>query len=188
MRDKTEIMGRENEKSLPLRRTRLSVDEYFALMAWVVAQRSTCIIPGRQYGAVVVKNKQVISTGYNGAPRGMKDCIELGYCPKRAKGGTSGMMHEECIAVHAEMNALMQAGRNAEGATLYVNGFPCKLCARMTVNAGIKRVVVCGEYSDTEGLEILKDAGIKVDFVDVSHLLGGLAISQPNPSFPTKKI
>ncbi len=164
---KSENMAQEEG----FRKKRISLDEYFAKMTWVVAERSTCIIPGRQYGAIVVKNKQVLSTGYNGAPRGMTDCLELGYCPKRAKGGTSGTMHEECIAVHAEMNALIQAGRNAEGATLYVNGFPCKLCARLIVNAGIKRVVVCGEYSDREGLKILEDAGIQVDYIDVSHLL-----------------
>lgn len=149
------------------RKKRIGLDEYFSKMTRVVAERSTCIIPGRQYGAIVVKNKQVISTGYNGAPRGMKDCLELGYCPKRAKGGESGKMHEECIAVHAEANALIQAGRAAEGGTLYINGFPCKMCARMIVNAGIERVVVSGTYSDTEGLDILKDAGIKVDFINI---------------------
>ncbi len=149
------------------RKKRIGLDEYFSKMTRVVAERSTCIIPGRQYGAIVVKNKQVISTGYNGAPRGMKDCIELGYCPKRAKGGSTGKMQEECIAVHAEANALIQAGRAAEGGTLYINGFPCKMCARMIVNAGIKRVVVSGTYSDTEGLDILKEAGIQVDFIDL---------------------
>ncbi len=149
------------------RKKRIGLDEYFSRMTRVVAERSTCIIPGRQYGAIVVKNKQVISTGYNGAPRGMTDCLELGYCPKRAKGGESGKMQEECIAVHAEANALIQAGRQAEDGVLYVNGFPCKMCARMIVNAGIKRVVVSGTYSDREGLEILNDAGIKVDFIDL---------------------
>ena len=163
-------MGNEENNSsshMEMRKSRPSLDEYFAEMTKVVASRSTCIIPGRQYGAIVVKNKQVISTGYNGAPRGMKDCLELGYCPKRAKGGESGKMMEECIAVHAEMNALLQAGRQAEGATLYVNGFPCKLCARMIINAGIKRVVVCGTYSDREGLDLLKEAGIQIDYIGV---------------------
>ena len=151
------------------RKKRIGLDEYFSKMTRVVAERSTCIIPGRQYGAIVVKNKQVISTGYNGAPRGMRDCLELEYCPKRAKGGSSGKMQEECIAVHAEANALIQAGRAAEGGTLYINGFPCKMCARMIVNAGITRVVVSGTYSDTEGLDILKEAGIKIDFIDLEQ-------------------
>jgi dCMP deaminase len=145
---------------------RPNLDEYFNDMVRVVASRSTCIVPERQFGAIVVKNKQVISTGYNGAPRGMKDCIEIGRCVKREKGGETGKMQEECIAVHAEQNALIQAGRGAEGGTLYVNGYPCKICARLIVNAGITRVVASGEYSDLEGIKILKDAGIKVD---ISH-------------------
>jgi dCMP deaminase len=143
---------------------RIPVDEYFSEIVKTVAKRSTCIIPGRQFGAIVVKNRQIISTGYNGAPRKMKDCIQYGYCPKREKGGESGKMQEECIAVHAEMNALIQAGREAEGGTLYVNGYPCKICARLIVNAGLTRVVVSGSYPDRDGLKILEEANIKVDF------------------------
>lgn len=149
-----------------LRKGRISVDEYFSELAKLVSKRSTCIIPGRQYGAVVVKDKQVISTGYNGAPRGMKDCLQLGYCPKREKGYGSGERQEECVAVHAEANALIQAGRDAKGATLYVNGYPCKMCARLIVNAGIERVVISGTYSDTDGLKILEEAGIEVKFME----------------------
>jgi len=97
----------------------------------------------------------------------LRDCLEYNYCPKRERGGESGRMQEECIAVHAEQNALVQAGRSAEGGTLYVNGYPCRICARLIVNAGIKRVVISGEYSDLEGIEILRDANIEVDGVNI---------------------
>ncbi|MDF2955679.1 MAG: Deoxycytidylate deaminase [Candidatus Alkanophagales archaeon MCA70_species_2] len=142
---------------------RISVDEYFMEIAKVVAKRSTCL--RRQIGAVIVKNKIIVSTGYNGAPRGLPHCIDIG-CIRDELGIASGERHEVCRGVHAEQNALIQAGRAAEGATLYVNAYPCKICAKLIINAGIKRVVVSGEYSDHEGLELLKEAGINVVFLD----------------------
>ncbi|RLG36462.1 MAG: cytidine deaminase [Candidatus Alkanophagales archaeon] len=142
---------------------RISVDEYFMEIAKVVAKRSTCL--RRQIGAVIVKNKIIVSTGYNGAPRGLPHCIDIG-CIRDELGIASGERHEVCRGVHAEQNALIQAGRAAEGATLYVNAYPCKICAKLIINAGIKRVVVSGEYSDHEGLELLKEAGINVVFLN----------------------
>ncbi|MHC1635859.1 MAG: deoxycytidylate deaminase [Candidatus Methanospirareceae archaeon] len=141
---------------------RIPWDEYWMNIVFDIAKRSTCV--RRQIGAIVVKNNIIISTGYNGAPRGFPHCLDIG-CLRDELGIKSGTKQEVCRGVHAEQNALLQAGRDAEGATLYVNGFPCKICAKMIINAGIKRVVIRGEYSDREGLEFLKKAGIKVDFI-----------------------
>ncbi len=135
-------------------------DEYFANIIEVVATRSTCI--RHQFGCVIINEKnEIISTGYNGPVRGAPHCDVTG-CIKDENGIESGMGHGICPAVHAEQNALLQAGKQSVGATLYVNGFPCKICARLIVNAGIKRIVTSGEYTDLEGLEILDNAGVIV--------------------------
>lgn len=140
--------------------SRLSWDEYFSNIANDVAKRSTCI--RHQYGSVIVNEKhEIIATGYNGVIRGAPHCNEIG-CIKDKLNIPSGTGHEICPAVHAEQNALMQAGKNSLDATLYVNGYPCKICARLMVNAGIKKVVISGNYTDKEGLEILKSSGIEV--------------------------
>jgi len=145
--------------------SRPSWDEYFLNIVDNVKTRSTC--SRRQFGAIVVnEKKEIISTGYNGVVRGASHCEDLG-CIKDEMGVESGMGHGICPAVHAEQNALIQAGRLAEGATMYLNGFPCKICARLIVNAGIKRLVMRGGYSDEEGLEILKKA-----FIEMIHLEG----------------
>jgi len=141
---------------------RPSWDEYFAKICDDVAARSTCIKEGRQYGAVIVNDKhEIVATGYNGVVRGAQHCSDVG-CIKDEMGISTGMGHGICPAVHAEMNALIQAGNRARGCTLYINGDPCKICARLIVNAGIKKVVVCGEYSDKTGLQIMRDAGVEV--------------------------
>lgn len=135
-------------------------DEYFSKIANDVAARSTCI--RHKYGAVIVNEKhEIIATGYNGVIRGAPHCEDIG-CIKDKLKIPSGKGHDLCPAVHAEQNALLQAGKAALGATLYVNAFPCKICARLIVNAGIKRVVISGNYTDEEGLEILKGANIDV--------------------------
>ncbi|MBN2518792.1 MAG: cytidine/deoxycytidylate deaminase family protein [Candidatus Altiarchaeota archaeon] len=142
--------------------TRPSWDEYFARIVEDVAARSTCIKEGRQYGAVIVNDKyEIIATGYNGVVRGAQHCEEVG-CIKEEMGVSSGMGHGICPAVHAEMNALIQAGNRARGCTLYVNGDPCKICARLIVNAGIRKVVISGEYIDKEGLKTMKAAGVEI--------------------------
>jgi dCMP deaminase len=143
---------------------RPSWDVYFANIVEDVAMRSTCI--RHKFGTVIVnERREIISTGYNGPVRGAPHCDVVG-CVKNDNNIESGMGHGICPAVHSEANALLQAGKQARGATLYVNGFPCKICARLMVNAGIRRVVISGEYTDKEGLEILDAADIEVAYVD----------------------
>lgn len=131
--------------------TRPSVDEYYLNIAKAVSKRSSCIV--RQYGAVIVKNDEVISTGYNGSPRGSENCCDIGYCKRYSSGSHSHNDgdYNECESVHAEMNSLLSASRNEMiGATLYLYGSendkpidcePCPICKRLIKNAGIIRVV-----------------------------------------------
>jgi len=143
---------------------RPSWDKYFAKIAEDVAARSTCV--RHQFGAVIVNDrKEIVSTGYNGPVRGAEHCIDVG-CLKDKKGIASGTGHDVCQAVHAEQNALLQAGKSSRGSTLYVNAFPCKICARLIVNSGIARVVTSGSYTDEEGLRILEDAGVIVAHIE----------------------
>lgn len=144
---------------------RPSWDEYFAKIAEDVSKRSTCIKDERQFGAVIVNEKrEIVATGYNGVVRGAQHCEEIG-CIKNDLDIESGMGHGICPAAHAEQNALIQAGKLSKGSTLYINGYPCRICARLVVNAGIKRAVMSGIYSDEEGLKILKDADVDVAFL-----------------------
>ncbi len=135
-------------------------DEYFLKIAAVVAERSTCL--RHHVGAVAVRDKQILSTGYNGAPSGLEDCLSLG-CLRDAQNIPSGTRHEICRAVHAEQNAIIQAalhGVSLEGATLYATHTPCVLCAKMLTNARIKRYVSFGKYADKSFEEMFKQAGI----------------------------
>ena len=146
---------------------RPSWDEYFSKIALDVSERSTCL--RRKFGAVIVNEKhEIVATGYNGVVRGAPHCSEKG-CIKNRLGIQSGTGHEICPAVHAEQNALIQAGRQSLNCTLYVNAFPCKICARLIVNSGISRVVASGEYTDREGLEILGAAGVIVSHLSVQE-------------------
>lgn len=143
---------------------RPSWDDYFAKITIDIAARSTCI--RRQFGAVIInEQKEIVSTGYNGVVRGGPHCEDVG-CIKDELDLKSGTGHSICPAVHAEQNALIQAGRTAVGGALYINGFPCKICARLIVNAGIRRVVVSGDYSDQDGLKILNDANVRITYLD----------------------
>lgn len=147
---------------------RISWDIYFMNIALDIAKRSTCIRPGRQIGTVIVdENHRIISTGYNGNPRGMPHCEEIG-CIREKLGIPSGEKAEICTAVHSEQNALLQAGPRAEGCTMYTIYNPCNTCAKMIVNAGIKRVVYMKDYPETMGLELLKNAGIVVERIDMN--------------------
>ena len=122
---------------------RPSWDEYFMDMAVLTAKRSTCL--RRQVGAVIVKDKHIIATGYNGAPRGVPHCDEKGGCLRQQLNVPSGERHELCRALHAEQNAIIQAatlGQSIEGGTIYVTNQPCVICAKMIINAGISRIVV----------------------------------------------
>jgi len=143
--------------------TRPGNDEYFLKIASVVAERSTC--RRHHMGAVAVKNKHILTTGYNGAASGLKDCLELG-CLRDEQGIPSGERHEVCRGIHAEQNAIIQAalhGVSLEGSTIYCTHTPCVLCAKMLVNAKIKRFVSFGKYNDDAFRSLFKEAGIKVD-------------------------
>ncbi len=143
--------------------TRPDIDEYFLKIASVVAERSTC--RRHHVGAVAVKDKHILATGYNGAPAGMKDCLELG-CLRDEQGIPSGTRHEVCRAIHAEQNVIVQAslhGVSLEGSTIYCTHTPCILCAKMLANARIKRFVSFGKYNDDEFLELFREVGIEVD-------------------------
>ncbi len=137
-------------------------DNYFLEVANVVKTRSTCI--RRQVGAIIVKDHRIISTGYNGAASGAPHCETTG-CLREKLGIESGERHELCVAIHAEQNAIVQAARYGvpiEGATLYCTNQPCAICAKMLVNAGIKRIVFNGAYPDKFAEKILKEGNIEI--------------------------
>ncbi|MFH1775108.1 MAG: dCMP deaminase family protein [Chloroflexota bacterium] len=143
--------------------TRPNIDQYFLKIASVVAERSTC--HRHHIGAVAVKNKHILSTGYNGAPAGLKDCLELG-CLRNELSIPSGERHEICRAIHAEQNVIIQAalhGVSIEGSTIYCTHTPCILCAKMLTNAKIKRFVSFGKYDDDAFKELFGEAGIEVE-------------------------
>lgn len=128
----------------------------------VVATRSTCL--RRQVGAILVKDRHIIATGYNGAPRGLAHCGEVG-CLRMQQGVASGERHELCRALHAEQNAIIQAavsGVSIAGATLYVNVFPCSLCAKMLINSRIERIVYSADYPDKLSYSLLQEAEVEL--------------------------
>lgn len=132
-------------------------------IARVVATRSTCL--RRQVGAVLVKDNRILATGYNGAPSGLRHCLDTG-CLREAQGVRSGERHELCRGLHAEQNAILQAavhGTSIAGATIYITHHPCVLCAKMLVQAGVKRIVFGGDYPDELAQRILSEAGVKVE-------------------------
>jgi dCMP deaminase len=147
---------------------RPSWDEYFMRIAHEVAKRSTCL--RRHVGSVVVLDKRILATGYNGAPSGLAHCEEVG-CMRARMQVPSGERHELCRGLHAEMNALLQAARHGirmEGATLYSTLIPCSLCTKMIINTGIRRVVAAGPYPDQMAREMIAEAGIEVVHVERS--------------------
>ena len=142
---------------------RPTVDEYFMRMAHLAKSRSTCI--RRSVGAIIVKDKRVLTTGYNGAPKGLKHCTEIGTCLREELGIPEGERHELSRGVHAEQNAIIQAavfGVSIKGATIYVTHHPCSVCAKMLINADIKEIVYESGYPDELAKEILKESGIIV--------------------------
>ena len=141
---------------------RISWDEYFMQIAGLVAQRSTCI--RRHVGAVVVKDKRMLATGYNGAPSGLKHCSEIG-CLRQKLKIPSGQRHELCRGLHAEQNAIIQAslyGVSVKDSVLYITNQPCIICAKMIINAGVKEIVILDGYPDEMAMKFLKEAGIKI--------------------------
>ncbi|CAA7599737.1 dCMP deaminase [Acididesulfobacillus acetoxydans] len=140
---------------------RPSWDDYFMQLAQVVAGRSTCL--RRQVGAVIVKDKRILSTGYNGSPSGLKHCAELG-CLREALNIPSGQRTEICRAVHAEQNALVQAAKHGisiDGADIYTTVEPCVLCTKLLINAGIRRAVFLLPYPDALARELAEEAGME---------------------------
>lgn len=132
-------------------------------MAELTAKRSTCM--RRQVGAVIVKDRHAIATGYNGAPRGIMHCEDRGGCLRQQLNVPSGQRHELCMALHAEQNAIIQAaamGHGIEGGTIYITHQPCAICAKMIINAGISRIVVKEGYPDQLSVDILDEAGLKI--------------------------
>jgi len=137
-------------------------DEYFMEIAEVVRKRSTCL--RRQVGAVIVRDRQILTTGYNGVPRKLKHCSQVG-CLRDKLNVPSGERHELCRGIHAEQNAVVQAavhGISIAGSTIYVTHQPCSLCAKILVNAGISKVFVKGDYPDELAREILEEAEVEV--------------------------
>lgn len=141
---------------------RPSWDDYFMEIADVVATRSTCV--RRRVGAILVKDKRILATGYNGAPAGIQHCGEAG-CLREKLEIPSGERHELCRGLHAEQNAIIQCavhGVNLQGAVLYSTTQPCVLCSKMLINAGIKTIVFRGSYPDELSLSLLREAGIEL--------------------------
>lgn len=131
-------------------------------IATLVAKRSTC--KRRSVGAVIVKDKRILSTGYNGAPTGMKHCLEIG-CLREKLNVPSGEKHELCRGIHAEQNAIIQAafyGVSIKDAALFCTNLPCSICAKMIINAGIKKIYYKSGYADYLSSEMLKEADIEV--------------------------
>ncbi|MBR7110478.1 MAG: cytidine/deoxycytidylate deaminase family protein [Clostridia bacterium] len=144
-------------------------DSRFMEMAHVVASWSSCFQENRQVGAVITRDKRILTTGYNGAGSGITSCKERGECLRRKLNIASGTRAEVCYAVHAEQNAIIQAaklGLSVDGATLYCTHQPCVICAKMIINSGIKRVVYKEGYPDEFSLEMFKQSGVTIQKFD----------------------
>ena len=149
-------------KILPRKKARPSWEKFFLDLARMVSTRSTCL--RRQVGAVVVRDKRILATGYNGAPSGMEHCDRVG-CIREQLKVPSGERHEICRAIHAEQNAIIQAatfGVSLAGGTIYITHHPCVLCSKMIINAGIKKVVYQQGYPDELSQQMLKESKMKV--------------------------
>jgi dCMP deaminase len=148
---------------------RPSWEQYFGQIARTVATRSTCL--RRHVGAIVVKNKRILSTGYNGPPTGLPHCDETG-CLRQQMNIPSGQRQEICRGLHAEQNAIIQAalhGAAIAGSDIYVTHQPCITCAKMIINAGIKRVVCLGTYPDEMARSLFKEAGINLEMMELDE-------------------
>jgi dCMP deaminase len=145
---------------------RPSWEEYFMDITHLVAKRSTCL--RRQVGAVLVKDKKILATGYNGAPSRLEHCLDIG-CLRQRDGIPSGERHELCRGLHAEQNAIIQAayhGVGIRGAALYCTNHPCIICSKMIINAGIEKIVYEEGYADALAKEMLEESGIEIEKFD----------------------
>lgn len=144
-------------------------DQRFIDLAHTVAGWSSCYQDNRKVGAVIVHDKRIITTGYNGAPAGITSCMEKGECLRKKLGIASGTKHELCYAVHAEQNAIVQAaklGISIQGATLYCTHQPCVICAKMIINSGITRVVYSSGYPDEFSLKLFEEVKVIVEHIE----------------------
>ena len=150
---------------------RPSWQDYFLEITRLVAKRSTCL--RRNVGALIVKDKRILATGYNGAPTGLPHCLDVG-CMRENLGIPPGERHEICRGIHAEQNAILQAalyGVSIKGAVLYCTHQPCTLCAKVAINAGISRIIYSGDYPDELAAKMLKEAGVELVWVDLASEL-----------------
>jgi len=150
-------------------KNRISWPDYFQSIAQLVASRSTCL--RRQVGAVLVKNNQILSTGYNGAPANITHCEQAG-CLRAQMKVPSGEKHELCRGVHAEQNAICQAAKHGisiYGSALYCTNSPCSICTKMLINAGIVEVHYEADYAENAALNLLHEAGVKIYYEDCLH-------------------
>jgi dCMP deaminase len=155
---------------------RKSKDVYFSEIADLVSTRSTCL--RNHVGAVIVKDSQILSTGYNGAPKGLPHCEELGGCMRERLGVKSGERHELCRGLHAEQNAIIQAafhGVSVNGAKLYCTTRPCSICTKMIINAGITEVIYMEDYQDSLAIELVGQSNLNVRQlkIDRKHGING---------------
>ena len=137
-------------------------DKYFLEIARIVSKRSTCL--RRKVGALIVKDRRILATGYNGTPSGIRHCAEVG-CLRAKLKIPSGQRHELCRGLHAEQNVLLQAalyGISLRDSSLYITNQPCIICAKMIINAGVREVVIAGSYPDKMAGEFLDEAGIDI--------------------------
>jgi len=159
-----------------MKNNRPTWDLYFMEIASIVSKRSTC--RRRNVGAVVVKEKRILSTGYNGAPMGLAHCIDSG-CLRERLNVASGERHELCRGLHAEQNAIIQAayhGVSINGADLYSTHLPCSICMKMIINAGIKKVLYIDGYSDDLSLDLVNESGIILEKVEMAEVGGKKAL------------
>jgi dCMP deaminase len=151
--------------------TRPTWDQYFMSIAKLASTRSTCL--RRKVGAVIVKDKRILSTGYNGAPRGLAHCLEIG-CMREKLKIKSGERHELCRAIHAEQNAVIQAavsGVSIDEAVIYSTTFPCVLCSKIIINSGMSKIVVMEGYPDDLSQQMLDEAGLIVEYLNETDLV-----------------
>jgi dCMP deaminase len=142
---------------------RISWQEYFLRITCMVSERSTCL--RRKVGAIAVKDRRILATGYNGAPSGVPHCLETG-CLRERLGIPSGKNHEICRGIHAEQNVIIQAathGISIQGAEIFCTTFPCTQCCKMLINCGVACIHYCESYPDSLGEELLREAGVPID-------------------------
>lgn len=157
------------KKPNPSHRQRPSWDEYFMSIARLASTRSTCL--RRQVGAVIVKDKKILATGYNGAPSGLRHCLDIG-CLREELGIPSGERHELCRATHAEQNAIVQAatfGVSIKDSIIYSTAHPCILCSKLLINAGIKKIIIEDSYPDEMSRDMLNEARVKIQILKKSN-------------------